>query len=188
VQLIVPESTQVPAPLHKSAGAETAPEVQAAAAHTDPDAYNWQDRLPEHIPVLPQLSMDSPEHSLSGSVFTAIASQNPSRPTWSHASQTPPHRDWQQTPSVQKPPAHSPSAEQPCPRDFRHAPLTHSYPATQSVPWEHVARHSPDPESQAYGEQFLVPASEHTPAPLQASARFDTSPLQKAAPQTVPNG
>ncbi len=66
-------------------------------------------RLPEQNPVLPQVETASVAHSLSGSWPAGIAVHVPTVPPRLHFSQTPPHRVSQQTPSVQKPWAHSAS-------------------------------------------------------------------------------
>jgi hypothetical protein len=51
-----------------------------------------------------------------------MASQKPRWATWLHRSQVPPQRASQQTPSLQKPEAHSPSATQELPWTRLHTP------------------------------------------------------------------
>ena len=84
---------------------------QVAEAHSVLAAYSWHERLPEQLPVWPQVEAARATHSSSGSVLPGIGSQKPTRPDITQLSQVPPHRDSQQTPSVQNPLAHSRSRE-----------------------------------------------------------------------------
>jgi hypothetical protein len=73
---------------------------------------------PSHMPLSPQLAGVSCGHSLSGSVPIETARQRPFvRPVFGllHARHEPVQADSQQTPSTQKPLAHSPAAPQAAP-------------------------------------------------------------------------
>ena len=85
-----------------------------------PDAYSWQVREPEQLPARPQVVTDWVSHSLSGSVPTVIASQNPSRPLPLQCSHVPVQPVSQQTPSAQWPVLHSLLPVQAWPWSFRH--------------------------------------------------------------------
>jgi hypothetical protein len=64
-------------------------------------------RTPLHTPVVPQVDAAVAAHSLSGSCPAGTAAQEPTEPTRLHRSQVAVHALLQQTPSVQKPLAHS---------------------------------------------------------------------------------
>ena len=85
-----------------------------------------------HAPPAAQVS--APEHSLSGSVPAVTLPQVPFVPpvfAAEHAWQVPPHAVLQQTPSAQKPDAHSPAAAHAPPSGLAHVllPLQMSAPA-----------------------------------------------------------
>jgi hypothetical protein len=116
-----------------------------------------------------------------------MASQIPARPAWLHFSQVPAQRESQQTPSVQKPLPHSPSAVQADPPTFRQAPPTQVKPPAHSLAWVQRLRQAPEVESQLKGAQLFVPASTQVPPPLQVSAAAATvADRQLAGAQTVP--
>jgi len=121
-QSCVPLSTQAPEPLHMSAGVAVDGPPQAAAAHTVDAGYSAQLRLPEQIPVVPQVLAACAAHSLSGSVPATTAAHVPRLPAWLHFSQVPLHTPAQHTPSVQNPDEHSLLPPQASPLSLRHCP------------------------------------------------------------------
>jgi hypothetical protein len=70
----------------------------------------------------------------------SIGQHEPGRPTWLQATQAPPQRTLQQTPSVQNPEAQSLSLAHTAPRGFGpQLPLTQVTPSMQSAAPLHVA-------------------------------------------------
>jgi hypothetical protein len=108
-QLVVPPSTHVPAPLHRSALLEFPP-TQDAATHTVVAEWSAHEPEPEQNPVVPQVEAGELAHSLSGSVPFTMGPQTPFAPlpffAAVQASHTPLQAVLQQTPSVQRPDAH----------------------------------------------------------------------------------
>jgi hypothetical protein len=118
-----------------------------------------------------------------------MALQTPSAPARLHFSQVPPQRDPQQTPSVQKPLPHSPSAPQAWPAALtrRQVPPLQVDPAAQSPFDAQLVRQAPEAALQPYGAQSVAPASTQAPPPLQVSAAAATvGDRQLAGAQTVP--
>src|SRR3954468_14741820 len=83
-----------------------------AGAQTVSAAYRLQAPAPLHIPVGPQLVAGVATQTLRGSVPAATGAQVPTEPERLQVVQRPVHAVLQQTPSTQKPLAHSPVAEQ----------------------------------------------------------------------------
>lgn len=117
-QELVPLSTHVPVPLHRSA-VDNVLFVQLAARQTVEAGYWAQAPAPPHKPLVPQDAAPSSEHSSSGSVPAAMFPHVPSAPepflAAEHAWQAPPHAVLQHTPSVQLPLAHWAEAVQTVP-------------------------------------------------------------------------
>jgi len=132
---------QVPAPSQVRAGWKVALLTHAAAWQTVPAPQVAQDAAPEHPPLFPQPDAAWAGHSPSGSVPGAAEAQKPLLAARSHRWQVPPHRDSQQTWSVQNPLAQSPSVLQPSPGPARHRPSTaQTYPSWQSEVDPHAER------------------------------------------------
>ena len=103
---------QVPAPLQVRAGVYVEP-MHDSPTQVVPDCHLRQAPAPSHVPSSPQLEAASCAHSLSGSVPAVTARQRPSAApvlAFAQALQAPPQADSQQTPSTQKPLAHSAAA------------------------------------------------------------------------------
>jgi hypothetical protein len=99
--------TQLPLPLQVGAAVNCdEPEAQMALPpQAVPPACCWQPKEPLQRPVLPQVALTG--HWPAGAATPeAIAAQVP-RPLRLHEPQVPQPFVWQQTPSVQKPLAHS---------------------------------------------------------------------------------
>ena len=75
----------------------------------------------------------------------------------------------QQTPSRQKPEAHSPGVVHPLPLGFNdvHCPLRHRRPSTQSPSPEQLPRHCPEGPQRKERSQGSAPCGAHPPAPSQ---------------------
>jgi hypothetical protein len=54
-QFVFPASMQPPIPLHELALSRVWLSMHAAAAHSVPDEYSWQVRLPLQLPVCPHV-------------------------------------------------------------------------------------------------------------------------------------
>lgn len=128
LQSCVPPSTHVPEPSQTSGRFDVVAPEQEATAQVVPSGCSWQDRAPLQAPVVPQVDAEVVGHSSWGSVPVGIGSQNPARPARWQASHTPAHADAQQTPSAQKPEAHSEAAAQVCPGGFRQSPPEQTKP------------------------------------------------------------
>jgi hypothetical protein len=109
---VTPPSTHIPVPLHVSARVSTPPAHDAGAQTVPP---GWSAHAPEPLqaPVVEQVAAASAAHSMPGSFPTKIGphvpfAAPPPRSPAVQASQVPPHAALQQTPSTQKPLAHSP--------------------------------------------------------------------------------
>jgi hypothetical protein len=107
----------VPTPSHFDASRRVEP-VQLPVAQTVPCAYLRQAPAPSHRPSLPQLVALSSAHSLPGSVPAGTGEHMPNLPAMLQAWQGPAQAPSQQTPSTQRPFAHSPPAVQSAPMDF----------------------------------------------------------------------
>ncbi len=104
---------QTPDPLQVRAGVYVEP-VHDSLTQVVPD-HRRHSPAPSHIPSSPQLEAVSCGHSLSGSVPIETALQRPLvRPVFAllHARHEAVQSDSQQTPSTQKPLAHSPAPPQ----------------------------------------------------------------------------
>jgi hypothetical protein len=90
----------------------------------------------------------------------------------------------QQTPSTQKPLAHSPAPAQVCPFDFGpQVPLTQLWPVTQSASvWQWFTQAL---SVHWNGSQSCTPGDRQAPMPLQVPAVLSRSPLHDGATQTV---
>jgi hypothetical protein len=90
----------------------------------------------------------------------------------------------QQTPSTQKPLAHSWAAAQVCPLDFGpQLPLTQLWPLAQSVSAWQWLMHAP--ATHWNGSQSRTPGDRQAPMPSQVPAVFSRLPLHEEAAQTV---
>ena len=160
--VVVPYTSQAPAPLHRP----SLPQVAAAAA------WHWLVGL--------------------GACPAAIGLQVPSLPAIAHDRQVPVQLDAQQTPCWQKPDAQSVVAVQVAPSGLsaqlaalqQIVPLQ-VYPAAQSAVVAQVVRQSP-PAPQTYGEQASVVPATQSPTPSQRPASVSVPPVQASVPQTVP--
>jgi hypothetical protein len=90
-----------------------------AAAQVVPTGYLRQAPAPSHTPSRPQLDAPSSGHWSRGSVATSAGAHVPTLPWAAHVMHVPSHAEPQQTPSTQKPLAHS-------------APAVHGDPATSA--------------------------------------------------------
>ena len=107
---------------------------------------------PSHVPVNPQLEGVSCVHSLSGSVPIETGRQRPLVAVvfaLLHATHEPAQSDSQQTPSTQKPLAHSPAPPQlaPNPCTAIHDVPEQKLPDAQSAPDAHVVLHDVAPQT-----------------------------------------
>ena len=167
---VVAAAWQAPLPLQTRWLLDTLVLAHEAVAQTVPAGHTWHERDPEQAPVRPQVDGSWVEHSLAGSSPTGMGSQWPARPLSTQLSQMPPHRDSQQTPSVQNPVAQSVSTAQVVPVDVRHAPLAHERPGAQSSAVTHSVRQAPVPALQVKAPQSTGLAATQVPVPLQSSA------------------
>ena len=98
----------------------------------------------------------------------SVGQHVPFRPTWLQLTQAPRQPTLQQTPSVQKPDAQSPSFEQTAPRGFSpQLPFTHVTPLTQSRSDRHVTTQAFVAGSQLYGAQIVAGPALQRPSPSQ---------------------
>ena len=74
-QEVVVSAWQDPVPLQTRWLLDRLPLAHEAPAQTVPADQTWQDRAPEHAPVLPHVDGNWVEHSSAGSVPTGMASQ-----------------------------------------------------------------------------------------------------------------
>ena len=81
--------------------------LQLCGEHTVPDAYCRQAPAPSQLPSRPQLVVPSSGQSAPGSCPAGTGSHEPTCPETLHARQLPAQPSLQQTPSTQKPDAHS---------------------------------------------------------------------------------
>jgi hypothetical protein len=119
---------QTPAPLQVRAGVCVEP-VHDSPTQVVPSIHRRHAPPPSQVPSWPQVEVASCMHSSSGSVPPMTGRQRPS--AWvvlapEQAMQPPPHAASQQTPSMQKPLAHSPAPPQAAPCTFS---VTHAVPA-----------------------------------------------------------
>src|SRR4051812_9753985 len=152
--------------------------------------YSAQPPRPSHDPVCPQALAATPWQTLWGSGFPwSVGQQVPPRPTWLHDRQAPLHATLQQTPSAQKPVAHSVSAVQIAPRGFLpQLPATHFCPLTQSLSTLQAAKHWLLVGSQLNGAQMVAAPGLQRPVPSHTSIPSTAAPLQVPARQTAPLG
>jgi hypothetical protein len=86
--------------------------VHEAAEQVVPTGYLRHAPAPSQTPSRPQLAAPSSGHCSRGSVATSAATQAPTLPCAAQVMHVPSHAEPQQTPSTQKPLAHSPAAAQ----------------------------------------------------------------------------
>jgi hypothetical protein len=108
---------QAPIPSQRNADVSVNP-AQAISWQTVPAGYLSHAPVPSHIPVEPQVDVASTGHWSRGSVPSWAVTQVPTVPWPAHVRHTPAHAAVQQTPSAQKPLAHSPASEQGMPIDL----------------------------------------------------------------------
>jgi hypothetical protein len=101
-------ATQVPVPSHRNADVSRLL-VHAISLQIVPAGYLSQAPVPSHMPVEPQVEEASTGHSSRGSVPSCAVTQLPTVPWPTQVKQTPVQAALQQTPSEQKPLAHSPA-------------------------------------------------------------------------------
>jgi hypothetical protein len=125
--------------------------------------------VPSQVPVCPHVVGPWSWQSRRGSAPpTSIGRQVPMRPVWSQLTQAPRHAMLQQTPSVQKPEAQSPSLLHTAPRGLGpQLPFTHAMPGTQSaLDWQ-VTTQASVVSSQLNGAQIVAGPALHRPSPSQ---------------------
>src|SRR5262245_30021914 len=98
---------QVPVPSQRKADVSVMP-VHAISLQTVPAGYLSHSPVPSHMPVEPQVDAASTGHSSRGSVPSCAVTQVPTVPCPAQVMQTWSQAALQQTPSAQKPLAHSP--------------------------------------------------------------------------------
>jgi hypothetical protein len=186
--LLVP-GTQVPVPLHVEA-AVAVPLLQLPAAQIEPVAYLRHAPLPSQRPSVPQVACPWSLHVLLGSGSPAgVARHLPAWPLSLQEKQLAVQALSQQTPSAQKPVAHSPAIEQIWPAAFLpHDPPTQVLGLMQSTS---VAQPVPQAVAPLHlnGEQGLAVGVLQAPATQVLTwVRLLIVPLQLAGLHTVPAG
>jgi hypothetical protein len=103
--------------------------------------------------------------------------------------QAPPQATLQQTPSAQKPEAHSLAFVQTAPCGFGpQLPSTHLTPGTQSASERQSGKHCPPAVSQLKGAQMVCGPAWQRPAPSQTSSPVTAAPSQVPGWHTIPAG
>jgi hypothetical protein len=186
----LPLAGQNPLPLQKEAGeSSAAPAGQEAARHRVLVPHWRQPPAPSQRPSLPQLLSAAGAQLAWGSAPPAgTFSQRPCDPGNAQLLQRSPQAELQQTPSTQKPEAHS-------------GPLLHELPSLL-VPQRPLLSHwlggwhwllsvqelkqSVPPPLQLKGAQDWVAPARQLPAPSQVDTSVRTPPAQEADRQMVP--
>jgi hypothetical protein len=133
--------TQVPAPSHVAAGVKTFC-AQRSAWHVVPALYLRHAPAPSQVPSAPQDAAPWSLQTERGSAAPAgTAAQWPIDEASAQLLQAPVHASAQQTPSTQKPLAHSVAAAQVWPRGLGpQLPATQAWPGSQSSSVAHFER------------------------------------------------
>jgi hypothetical protein len=162
----MPGALQVPRPSHVPAVFKRSP-VHDGTTHTVSAAYFAQEPKPSHAPVWPQLVAPASLQTPRGSGLPESIGQHvPKRPVWLHDTHAPLHVSAQQTPSTQKPDSHSSFVTQLMPFIFGpQLPLTHEWPAAQSLLVVHFDAQSCVVVSHVNGTQILASPGLHAPLP-----------------------
>jgi hypothetical protein len=147
--------------------------------------YFRQPPAPSQVPFVPHDATPWSLHTPRGSAAPpATGAQRPIEDGSAQLLQVPSHASAQQTPSTQKPLAHSVAAAQVCPGGFGpQLPATHACPGWQSSSTVHFV-------TQAlllhrYGKQFCTPGARHAPRPLHVPAVSRRSPAHAGGVQIV---
>ena len=161
------------------------PLAHFSGAHVVPVGYLRQPPAPSQVPLVPQEAAFRSTHIARGSATpAAIGWQVPGAEASAQLRQAPWQASAQQTPSTQKPLAHSPAPAQVCPFDFGpQLPLTQLCPLAQSASvWQWLTQAA---ATHWNGEQSRTPGGRQAPMPSQVPAVLSRSPLHEAAAQTV---
>jgi hypothetical protein len=180
VQLLVTAAGHAPAPLQLAATVATPPAQLAARHDTVAAATAHAPALP-HNPVFPHGGADPQRASAAPTVIAAHVPLAPPVLAAEQALHAVVHALLQQNPSTQKPAVHWLFAAHAPPVAFlgAHVPVEQKSPAMQSVSTAQVVLHAVVPHTS--GEQFVVTATGHAPAPLQFAAAVATPVAQLAA-------
>jgi hypothetical protein len=159
--------------------------AQASPAQTVPTLYLLQPPAPSHAPFVPHVAAPWSLHIFRTSAVPAgMGVHAPSEPASAQLLHAPPQAWSQQTPSTQKPDAHSVPSPQAPPGCFRpQLPLTHAIPGAQSALVVQVVLHAPC--AHANGAQSVTPGGWHMPAPSQTPAVLSRVPAHDGCTHSV---
>lgn len=176
-QFATPGSRQLPAP-SQVPGVDSLSPVQAGGMQTVSAAYLAQAPNPSQVPVSPQPAAPVSLQIWWGSGLPrSMGQQVPSWPTRLHDTQSPWQATEQQTPSTQKPDAHSSFFAQTAAFILGpQLPFTHSTPLTQSVFLVQEGKQSFLAASHENGAQTLAAPGRQRPMPSQTLMPVTASP------------
>jgi hypothetical protein len=147
--------------------------------------YFWQPPTPSHMPFEPHEAAPLSEHAPRGSAAPAGTGEHrPIAEGNAHVVQEPPQAPSQQTPSTQKPLAHSLASAHVWPTFFNpQLPATQVWPGWQSSSVLQEVAHAPLPHR--YGQQFWIPGARQVPLPSHVPAVLRRAPAHEGGAQIV---
>lgn len=185
-QLVIAPGTHLFAASHFETSTRVEP-VQDAAAHTVPTAYLRHAPAPSQVPSSWHDAAPVFLHTARGSATPAAVLMQSPGVMPAQVRHAPAHASLQQTPSAQKPDAHSAGAAQVWPGPFLpHDPIRQSRPGAQSSLLVHEPRHPPS--RHVKGAQSMVAPPTHLPEASHALAVRSRVPMQAAGPHALPAG
>jgi hypothetical protein len=182
-----PGGLHVPCPSHVPGVLSRVP-AHDGGTHTVSGPYFAQAPNPSHAPVWPHFAAPLSLQILRGSGTPwSIGQHVPRRPVWLHETHAPWQATAQQTPSVQKPDAHSSFFAQLEPFILSpQLPFMHCTPIAQSAFDAQVPKQSCLLVSHEYGAQTFASPAPHVPLPSHVLMLVTAAPSHAPAWQTVP--